>query len=929
MKKLVVLFVAALLGHSTWALNVAKCTCELLENPLAVNVVAPRFGWVLESSVNGDKQTAYEIVVGSSPSNIDKNIGDVWQTGKVKSGQSQFVKYGGAPLKSAHRYYWKVRTWDVKGNVSKWSKTARFDIGLLAPADWGAQWIGAIRRENAHLPEGRNFHKWGIPKSQRALWDSVVPFAKRSIMVRKEFTVDKQMHRAMAYVSGLGHYELSINGSKVGNSEFAPLWTDYDKTVYYNAYDLTQVLKQGPNALGVLLGNGMYNVTGNRYVKFWGSFGPPTVKLRLVIEYKDGSRSVVVTDPSWKYAESPITFNCIFGGEDYDANLEQAGWDLVAFDDKTWSSVTEMEGPQGSLVAQMAPAVGVQESFGVKRVVNAVPGRLLFDMGQNLSGFPAIRVRGKKGQVVKLWVGELTEDDTLVNQKQTGSPHYYQYTLKGTGEETWRPRFSYYGYQYVQVDGANYNGCLQQDGLPQLIELKSCFVYSSAQRHGSFSSSNELFNQTHRLIDRAVCSNMQSVFTDCPHREKLGWLEENHLVGPGIIFNYDVANLLAKTQQDMMDAQLENGLVPSIAPEYTQFTGAFRDSPEWGGAIIINPWMLYEYYGDAAPIVNSYDAMRRYFAYLITMADNGILSHGLGDWYDFGEHRAGAAMNTPIALSATSYFYHMARLMEKSAGMVGKPDDVRFYAQWSKTIRKAFNDKFFNAETKQYATGSQVSNAMALYMGLVDGADKNAVLANLVADIRAHGNRLTSGDIGNRYLFQTLADNDLNDVMYQMNNHYDVPGYGFQIKMGVTTLTENWDPRKGASWNHFMMGQIEEWFFRSLAGIKTDMAQPGFKHFVVEPAMVGDMKWVSASTQTLYGTLNVKWELEGKSASLKVSVPVNTTATLVLKGVDPETATINGRSVWTAKGVSAEKQGDKILVTVDSGEFVLFGTRKS
>lgn len=924
MTKAVFAILALFLCSNLFSIHIVKTTCELAEKPLALHTLSPRLGWELASSVKGDLQTAYEIIVASSLEKVNANTGDVWSTEKVLSGNSQFITYGGHALKCGRRYYWKVRVWDAKRKLSDWSQVSHFDMGLLSEADWGAQWIGAVRRVDANLPEGRNFHKYGMPKAQRAIWDSVAPLAKASIQLRKEFGIDrKTVQRAMVYVSGLGQYELLLNGRKVGESEFAPLWTDYDKTVYYNAYDVTNNLRSGPNAIGVLLGNGMYNVTGNRYIKFWGSFGPPTLKLRLAIEYSDGSQSVVVSDPSWRYALSPITFNCIFGGEDYNATLEQNGWNTAGFNDANWTACTDMEGPQGALVGQLAPPVFISARYNVKSVLHATPGRILLDMGQNLSGYPEIRVRGQKGQKIKLWVAELTKGDTLISQSQSGSPHYYEYTLKGGGDENWRPRFSYYGFQYIQVEGANYKGCPQQEGLPQLLDIKSCFLQSSATRFGTFGSSNELFNKVHTLINNAIRSNMQAVFTDCPHREKLGWLEQTHLVGPGIIYNYDVANLLGKTQYDMMDAQLPNGLVPSIAPEFTVFEGGFRDSPEWGGSLIINPWMLYVFYGDDAYIAQSYDAGKGYFNYLATKADNGILSHGLGDWYDYGEHRAGPSKNTPIALSATAYFYHMAHLMALSAARLGHNADQQYFEQWKATIGNAFNQKFYNTQTHQYGTGSQVSNAMALYFGLVAPENKEAVLANLVADIKARGNRLTSGDVGNLYLFRTLANNGFNQLMYSMNNHYEVPGYGFQIQFGVTTLTENWDPRKGASWNHFMMGQIEEWFFRNLAGIAPDKDAPGFKHFYMQPAFVDGMEWVSASTKTPYGHIVVRWKNINGSKTVSVEVPVNTTATLVFENGDASRAMLNGVPLLKIQGAVIKQEGSTLLVDVGSGSYLL------
>lgn len=927
MKYITLLSLLTLHTISIFAIKIDKAFCEREVNPIVVNASHPTFGWTLTSDKQGDAQTAYQIIIATDRKLLNEKNADVWNSKKIKSNTSQFINYAGTELKAGQRYYWQVKVWDSKGKASEWSETQQFDKGLQ-PNDWKAQWIGAITKADANLPEGRHFHKWGMPKAKRAVWDSVAPLARKSILLRKEINVTKTIERAMVYVSGLGHYELTINGSKIGESEFAPLWTDYDKTVYYNSYDLTAALRSGNNAVGVLLGNGMYNITGNRYIKFWISFGPPTLKLQMHITYTDGSSQTIASDDTWKYSESPVTFNCIYGGEDYDATKEQSGWDKPAFNDQDWKPAVIQEGPKGTLTGQTAPAVKIMSTFGVKQIKHAIPGRILLDMGQNLSGFPAIKIKGAKGQTIKLIVGELTNGDTLASQKQTGGPHYYKYTCKGEGIESWHPRFSYYGYQYIQVEGANYKDCPRGENLPELLEIESCFVHSSATQNGSFSCSNELFNQVHVLINNAIKSNMQSVFTDCPHREKLGWLEQTHLVGPGIICNYDVANLYRKVQNDMADAQLSDGLVPDIAPEYTQFTDGFRDSPEWGSSAIINPWMYYEYYGDSSLITHSYDMMKRYFNYLVSKSDSCIVSHGLGDWYDFGEHRAGPSMNTPIPLTATAYFYHCAVLMQKSAELTGNSADIKYFSEWAGNIKDAFNKKFYNPATQQYATGSQVSNAMALYFNLVEPQNKEAVLANLISDIKARGNRLTSGDVGNRYLFQTLATNDRNDVMYDMNNHYEVPGYGFQIQLGVTTLTENWDPRKGASWNHFMMGQIEEWFFKSIAGISPDTNAPGYKHFFVSPAMVGDLKWAKGSVASPYGQINTSWTKEDGKMSITVNVPVNTTATIIFENADSKTITINGQSTTQIKNLTLENQGNKTMINVPSGNYTIIGKNK-
>ena len=465
----------------------------------------------------------------------------------------------------------------------------------------------------------------------------------------------------------------------------------------------------------------------------------------------------------------------------------------------------------------------------------------------------------------------------VCDQRQTGRQHYYEYTLKGDGIETWHPRFSYYGFRYIQVEGAVLEGQVNPHRLPVIKKLNSCFIYNSAPEVSTFECSNPLFTQTHRLIERAERSNMQAVFTDCPHREKLGWLEQDHLCGPSLLYNYNITSLVPKVIRDITDTQKTDGMVPTTAPQYVSFGNLFDDSPEWGSTLIILPFMYYDFYGDSTLIIRNYSAMKRYADYLESRATDGIVSHGLGDWYDYGPWRAGFSRNTPIPLVATAHYIYDLQLLCKAAQMLNKPQDKQMFEQRLDMVTSAFNQTFYKADSCKYGTGSQASNALPLFLGIC-GNDKDKVLASLLADIAAHGNRLTTGDVGNRYLFQTLAHNGKNDLLYSMLNHYETPGYGFQLKYGATTLTEQWDPREGASWNHFMMGQIDEWLFATLAGISNQPGTHGMQHLRIAPTLVGDLQWVKASTETLYGKVRV----ECSTTVLTVEIPVGSEATVVL-----------------------------------------------
>ena len=897
-----VIYTAALLlllAGCDRGVSVTLTECESQQRPLALDTAEPRFSWQIEGGQDC-LQTAYEIEVRDVWSGSEE---PVWRSGRVESPQSHLVPYGGPELAPRRAYEWRVRVWDNAGHESAWSRGAEF---RLAPEDeWlDAEWIGAVTQADAHFPAGRNYHGGGLktPEAVEA-WSRVDSAGWRSICLRRDFETEKRVADAVVYVCGLGHYELRLNGRKVGDSQFAPMWSDYDRTAYYNVYDVTDMIRRGDNAVGVILGNGFYNIAGGgRYRKLQIGFGPETLMLKLAICYADGTVEEIRSDGTWRIAGSPITFNTIYGGEDYDARLEQAGWDESGFDDSEWRLPVIQEPPRGRLRAQQAPPVKIGERYGVQSVHKLTPDEvavasqstkrtvsptaLLLDMGQNLAGFPEIRVRGRRGDVITMVPAERTNDANAADQRQTGRQHYYTYTLSGEGTETWHPRFSYYGFRYLQLEGAVLDGMKNPDGLPVVESIESCFVYASAEERSEFECSNEIFNAAHRLIRNAVRSNMQSVLTDCPHREKLGWLEQVHLNGPGLLWNYDLRRYIPKVMRDMADSQRADGMIPTTAPLYVIFEGPgmddFADSPEWGGAFVVVPFMYAEAYGDDSLIREYYERMCRYVDYLTSRSEGGLIDFGLGDWYDYGDFRAGFSRNTPVGLVASAHYWMYIDYIVRAAELVGDAAAAQRYAALRSEVCKAFNDKYFDPATGSYGSGSQCSCALPLFLGMVPEGERARVLAALVADIEAHGVRLTTGDVGNRYLFRVLADNGLNELMYAMHNHEDTPGYGFQLKYGATTLTEQWDPRQGSSWNHFMMGQIDEWFIRSLAGIQA--GSKGYKHIIIRPEAVGDLTFVRGACASPYGRIGTEWHRNGDVFTLGVDIPANCTADIYLPG---------------------------------------------
>lgn len=882
-------------------LTLANLRCSYSVNPLGVETPAPRLSWEILSSRRGVLQTAYRILVAEDTFSLEKNIGTVWDSKRVSSDASIQVAYGGPRLSPARMYYWKVMVWDDQGNTSKWSKPVFWQTGLFNTEDWkGAQWIGymPIADSNRLLP--------GQKEKDIPLRDSLP-------LLRKEFTIDKPLKRATAFICGLGQFEMNLNGKKVGDHFLDAGWARYDEEALYVPFNITEQLHSGTNAIGVMLGNGFYYVSKERYHKLTVAFGYPKLKARILLQYEDGSTEDIVSDQSWQVSTGPLTFSSTYGGEDYDARREQTGWDMPGFSGAGWKPVMIVDGPS-VLHAQLEEPLKIFEHFAPRKKWALAPGIWVYDLGQNASGVPMIQVKGAAGRTVRIIPGELLQGDSA-DQRATGTPCYFDYTLKGGDVEQWHPRFMYYGFRYLQVGGAVPEGEANPDGLPVIVGLEGWHTRNAAEKVGRFSCSNELFRRTDTLIDWALQSNMASVFTDCPHREKLGWLEEAHLMGSSIRYNYDVASLYRKVIHDMMLAQTPEGLIPEIAPELVQFSEPFRDSPEWGSSAIIVPWYCYQWYGDLQTLKDSYIMMQRYNDYLTGKARDLILYQGLGDWYDLGPAHPGVSQLTPKGLTATAIWHYDLLILAKTARLMGKTADAEKYEQLASRVRAAFNKKFFNASTKQYGTGSQTANAMAVYMGLVAPADKQAVVDNIVKDLRSRNNALTSGDIGFRYLLKVLADEGRADVIFDMNSRTDVPGYGYQLAHGATALTESWQALPSVSNNHFMLGHIMEWFYTDLAGIREANEAVGFRDIILRPALVGNVKWAQGDYHSPYGIISSSWKKEGNTFDWNISVPANTRTTIYLPA--PRSAII------TEGGQLLNGRKDIKLLRTDKGRTVL------
>lgn len=910
MNRFIAAFFWVIIANTAFAqqLKVDALTCEYKTNSLAVDVANPKLSWKIQAQKRNTLQTHFQILVADNLKDLQLDKGNIWDSRKIASNQSINVTYNGAKLISTQKYYWKVKVWD-NHNQTAWSEIAFWQMGLLSKADWkNAQWIAyeKIADSNVNI----------LPvdgKKDTFKENNILPLFRKSLVIKKK------IKKATLFISGLGHFECSLNGQKIGDDFLAPGWTKYDKEALYVSYDLTNSIKAGENVLGVMLGNGFYYVppVAGRYRKLKVAFGYPKIICRLAIEYTDGTKADVVSNSSWKTAPSPVTFSSIFGGEDYNANLAQKGWDLPKFNDRNWKSALPVDGPK--LNAQKEEPIKIFDHFAAKSIIEVANKDWVYDLGQNSSAIIELKVRGKKGDTIKITPAELLKADGTVTQKNIGGPSYFSYILKGDGLETWQPKFTYTGFRYLQVKGAVPKGKNNPSNLAVVEDLNGLHIRNAANIVGSFTGSNKLFNQTFDLINWSIKSNMMSVFTDCPHREKLGWLEQLHLMGSSVSYNYDVAPLFKKALQDMKNSQTADGLIPEIAPEYVKFEWGgdmFRDSPEWGSSSILLPWYLYKWYGDQQAMVDYYPMMQGYINYLKTKAKKHILSQGLGDWYDLGPNAPGVSQLTPMGVTGTAIYYHDLKTLAQIALKIGKPQDAETYENLALEVKKAFNNQFFNAVTKQYANGSQTANAMAVYLDLVNENDKNAVVENIIKDIRSRDNSLTAGDIGYRYLLRVLEDEGRSDVIFDMNSRSDKPGYGMQIAKGATALTESWAALPSVSNNHLMLGHLMEWFYSGVGGIRQDEGSIAWNKIKIEPEIVGDLTSANTCYNSPYGKISSNWKKVGNAFEMEVTIPANTTAVVYLPFQINQTLTESNQKIE-----KFDLEMNRAIVKIGSGTY--------
>ena len=810
---------------------VTALKCEYATNPLGIDQLEPRLSWELQSDQQGQRQTAYQVLVASSLENLQNNRGDIWDTGEIESAQSVQIMYRGKPLESRRRYYWKVRIRDKDGSLSPWSHYAWWEMGLLNATDWQARWISAPRVFDWNKRAGA---RQNMIKAAPPVHDDPAP------ILRKEFLVPKKLQSARVYICGLGYYELYLNGKKVGDHVLDPPFTAYVRRVLYVTYDVTELLRRGENAIGVMLGNGWYNMFTRAVWSFdrapWRN--DPTLLCQLVLTYEDGSQQIIVSDSTWKCAPGPVTFNSVRQGETYYATLEPAGWNQPGFDAEKWYAVRVVPGPTGKLRACMMPPIKIVQEICPQRINKIDDQTYVLDFGQNIAGFVKLKVHGKRGQKITLKYGERLDAQGRVDQAEIDiyvREKRFQtdvYIMNGAEEENWHPRFTYHGFQYVEVHGF--------PGVPNKENIRACVVHTVFDTAGYFKCSSELLNRIQQNTLWSYVNNFHGFPTDCPQREKNGWLDDAQLASETGLFNFQSQSAYVKWIDDMLDSQTSSGAIPPIVPS-SGWGYQWNIGPAYDNAMIILPWNLYLYSRDMGILKRAYPGMKRYFENYRRQEKKHLIDLGLGDWCT-------AKTQTPTMATATAYYYLEAKLLARIARLLDKKEEAQQYARLAGDIKAAFQQNFLH--TKNDTVATQTALGCALYLGLVDSADTGQVLNQLISRLAADKMNLDFGIIGAKAVLNALTLCGEPDAAYRIVNSTRYPGWGYWVKQGATTLWETWNGKK-LSLDHILFGDVSAWFYKTLAGIRPDPEQPGFKHFYVTPFFPADLKWVKAGHKTL------------------------------------------------------------------------------
>lgn len=868
-----------------------RLRCEYLVNPLGIDEAQPRLSWGLESGTRDEKQSAYQIIVATSPKLLASDQGDLWDTGRTQSTETIHLPYAGRPLESSQQVWWKVRSWNQDGVAGPWSEPARWEMGILDPAEWTAEWIG-LDDDTAH--------------------------GKPLPVLRKSFDLSKDVRRATLYVCGLGYAEVYLNGSRVGDSRLSPGYTRYDRRVLYETFDVTDMLGGPENAIGVMLGNGWFNVATRAPWNFdkapWRA--SPRMICQLRVEYADGSIETIASDDTWKVARGPITLSSIYGGEAYDARLEQLGWSEFDFDDSEWQPAKVLDPPGGRLVAAKLPPVRFTHEFEPQSVRSVAENVQLIDFGQNMAGCVELTASGPAGSEIEIVYSELLGDDGRLARQNIGC-HVWShgdkqrfqtdsYVLQGEGEETWHARFTYHGFRYVEVKA--------DAEVLKNIRLKAHSMHTDMQPVGSFACSNDLLNKVWQAACWSYLNNYVSIPTDCPHREKNGWTGDAHLACEFGLLNFDGAAAYTKWINDLADEQQPDGVLPGIVPT-SGWGYEWGNGPAWDSAYTLIPDYMRVYCGDTRLLDRQYDGHRRYVDYLTGASEDLIIKFGLGDWAPW-------KTQTPADLTSTAYFYRNAQIVAATAARLGDVAAASRYSELAAGIHDAFQREYWNESAGRYEPATQTSLSCALYQGLVAPEHQAAVVAQLLAKLEETDHHIDTGILGAKYLPNALSDFGQTEAAYRVASQDTQPSWGWWIEQGATTLWEQWTTAD--SHNHIMYGDIAAWFTKELAGLKPDSERTGFANVLINPHPVGDLTWARATHDSLRGPIKVDWRRENGKFHLEVELPANVTATVQLPTTDASKIQESGKPLEQSNGVVLVNTAqERAELQLQSGKYVL------
>lgn len=900
--------------------------CEYRENPLGIDVFQPVLSWQIETSGRNWKQSAYEIKVAGSKDLLEQDKGDIWESGKNHSSESVNIRYEGAKLISRKRYYWKVRVWDSNGKRSPWSDTAYWVCGIFEPSEWQAKWISSRYVE---AKQGR----LQIPERARVILPMTPDTA--ALLLRKEVNVAKQPVNATAFVCGLGYYELYLNGKKVGDHVLDPNFTDYTARVNFVSYDVLNYIETGKNAIGVMLGNGWYNLpTPDLFQNekaCWKS--APKLLLNIFIEFSDGTTQTIVSDDTWRWNTGEIIFNCIRGGETIDHQKKKPGWKNAGYNDLLWETVVEVPAPFGKLSAQNMPPMCVSESIEPVKMWEPEQGVFVIDFGKNITGWVRLKVAGEEGQTITLQYNEKLLKDSTLNTNNSRSHTWGRFQtdifiLNGEGTEIFEPRFTYHGFRYVQLTGLK--------NPPDIDCIVAQSVHTDLPHAGKFECSNIRLNQLQKAVKRTLLNCIHSLPGEEPTREKMGWTQDGQNTMESYIYNFDAATSYTKYMRDLIDAQESNGHVPPIAPTagwgglqtgnetgffHTAANTIYCDDPWWGATLAVVANKLYEYYGNSRIIEEAYKPMKRYVDFLTSTADNNIIKWSLGDWCDKEHTWKGGPGLTPVELTSTAGYYYLTKILVRNAAFLGERQDSGKYSRLAECIKVSFNQKFLNPKNGLYGGGSQTAQTIALSSGLVPDSLRAKAEAILISDIVKNDYHTTCGFIGIMPEMSYLAENSYTETAYKMLTQEETPGWLYMVENETSTLGEQLYCRND-NFHHPFGACIGSWLYAYLAGIRPDPNMPGFKQFIINPGIVEDVTWASSEYNSTFGKIISEWEIEDGNFNFNFSIPANSSATVYIPA-KKENSVKEGNSIASkSEGVNFIKmENGKAVFQVGSGNY--------